>query len=146
MSNRYRLRRARVVTWLGAAILADRPIQQVAGWGAHGHSMPLLRRKIRHHKHTRCRSGGRPEGNLDGLGSPGDVFEVLCVWMRDLCRPKQCDEEFGAGSERLQIPGGQQQIRREPRLTYVVEKLIELVLATRAETDYRSTVAREMGS
>src|SRR5205807_8771361 len=71
---------------LPADSLADRPMQDAAGWCAHGDSMPLLQRKIRHHKHTTCGSG-RPEDNLDRPGSPGDVVEVLCIWMRDLCRP-----------------------------------------------------------
>ena len=66
--------------------------------------------------------------------------------MRDLCRPKESDEEVRARSERSQIPGGQQQIRYEPRLSYVVEKLSKLIIATRAEADHRSTVAREVGT
>ncbi|GAC1647732.1 MAG: hypothetical protein NVS4B6_22370 [Mycobacterium sp.] len=60
--------------------------------------------------------------------------------------PKESDEEIGVIGERSQIPGGQQNIRCEPSLCCIVEKLTELVVAAGAEADHRPTAAHKVGA
>src|SRR5690242_8870006 len=79
--------------------------------------------------------------------SPDRTSSSTAVWSRtNLCRPKDRDEEVGVFGERSQIPGGQQQVGGEPSLGRIVKKVGEVVAATGAEADHRSTLARQVGT
>lgn len=89
------------------------------------------------------------------LGCARDTSKLRCAVHRrrwrptdaeDLRRSKERNKKVGILGEWAQVPSGQQQVGREPGICNVSEKLDELVIATRAETDHRSTVVGKVGA
>jgi hypothetical protein len=60
--------------------------------------------------------------------------------------PKDGHKEVGVLGERPQIPGGKQQLGEESAIGRIGEKLAELIISARPETNHRSAVGREVGT